>query len=104
MVEFAGWSMPVQYKESVMESTKHCRSKALLFEWSLPPSKPCYSKPYYSYPQGKDAVPFLEKLVVGDIKGIQPGKGSLSVFTNEKGGIIDDSVITKVSLSSVSSE
>ncbi len=46
--------------------------------------------------QGKDAVPFLEKLVVGDVKGITNGFGSLSVFTNEKGGIIDDTVITKV--------
>ena len=46
--------------------------------------------------QGKDAVPFLEKLVVGDIAGIENGSGSLTVFTNEKGGIIDDSVVTKV--------
>ena len=46
--------------------------------------------------QGKDAVPFLEKLVVGDIQNIENGSGSLSVFTNEKGGIIDDTVITKV--------
>jgi glycine cleavage system aminomethyltransferase T len=46
--------------------------------------------------QGKDAVPFLEKLVVGDVAGITNGSGSLSVFTNEKGGIIDDTVITKV--------
>lgn len=46
--------------------------------------------------QGKDAVKFLEGLVVGDIAGLADGTGSLSVFTNEKGGIIDDTVITKV--------
>lgn len=46
--------------------------------------------------QGKDAVPFLEKLVVGDIQSVKNGSGTLSVFTNEKGGIIDDTVITKV--------
>lgn len=40
--------------------------------------------------QGKDAVPFLEGLVVGDIAGLADGTGTLSVFTNEKGGIIDD--------------
>lgn len=33
--------------------------------------------------------------MVGDIAALQPGTGSLSVFTNEKGGIIDDTVITK---------
>lgn len=46
--------------------------------------------------QGKDAVRFLEGLVTGDIGGLADGTGSLSVFTNEKGGIIDDTVITKV--------
>lgn len=50
----------------------------------------------HSLLQGKDAVPFLEKLVVGDIQSIKNGSGSLSVFTNEKGGIIDDTVVTKV--------
>ena len=48
------------------------------------------------YLQGKDAIKFLEGLVVGDIQGIKDGMGSLSVFTNEQGGIIDDTVITKV--------
>lgn len=48
--------------------------------------------------QGKDAIKFLEGLVTGDIAGLADGTGSLSVFTNEKGGIIDDTVITKVYL------
>ena len=48
--------------------------------------------------QGKNAIPFLEGLVVGDIKGIEDGSGSYSIFTNEKGGIIDDTVISKVSI------
>ena len=48
------------------------------------------------YLQGKEAVPFLEKLVVGDVAGIENGAGSLTVFTNDKGGIIDDTVLTKV--------
>jgi aminomethyltransferase len=43
---------------------------------------------------GKDRADFLEKIVVGDIKGLAPGSGCLSLVTNEKGGIIDDTVIT----------
>lgn len=54
--------------------------------------------------QGPDAVKFLEGLVVGDIAGIPNGSGSLSVFTNEQGGIIDDTVITKVRAAPVISE
>jgi len=43
---------------------------------------------------GKDRVAFLEKLVVGDIAGLKPDSGCLSLVTNERGGIIDDTVIT----------
>lgn len=46
--------------------------------------------------QGRNAIPWLEKLVVGDIAGLKPGTGTLSVLTNERGGIIDDTVVTKV--------
>jgi hypothetical protein len=46
--------------------------------------------------QGKDAVEFLESLIVGDVASLEDRTGTLSVFTNDKGGIIDDSVITKV--------
>lgn len=51
--------------------------------------------------QGKDAIAFLETLVVGDIQKLADGTGSLSVMTNGEGGIIDDTVITKVSGSEV---
>lgn len=43
---------------------------------------------------GKDRVEFIEKLVVGDIAGLAPHHSRLSVFTNPKGGIQDDTVIT----------
>jgi aminomethyltransferase len=36
----------------------------------------------------------LEKIVVGDIAGLISGSGLLSLVTNEKGGILDDTVIT----------
>ena len=86
MVPFAGWSMPIQYGDSIMEATKHCRSRASLFDVSHMCGLTL---------EGKDAVAFLETLVVGDVRGIPVGSGSLSVFTNEKGGIIDDTVVTR---------
>lgn len=33
---------------------------------------------------------------MGDIASVQNGSGTLSVFTNERGGIIDDTVVTRV--------
>jgi hypothetical protein len=34
MVPFAGWAMPIQYKDSIMESTTWCRQHASLFDVS----------------------------------------------------------------------
>ena len=40
-------------------------------------------------------MPFIEGLVVGDIAGLKDGTGTLSVLTNERGGSIDDCIVTK---------
>lgn len=87
MVPFAGWSMPIQYKDSIMESTLNCRQNGSLFDVSHMCGLSL---------MGKDCIPFLEKLVIADVAGLAPGTGTLTVFTNEQGGAIDDSVITKV--------
>lgn len=87
MVPFAGWSMPIQYKDSIMESTQWCRTNGSLFDVSHMCGLTL---------KGKDTIKFLEKLVVCDIGSIPDGSGSLSVLTNEQGGCIDDTVITKV--------
>lgn len=88
MVPFAGWSMPIQYKDSIMDSTVNCRENGSLFDVSHMCGLSL---------KGKDCIPFLEKLVIADIAGLAPNSGTLTVFTNEKGGAVDDSVITKVS-------
>ncbi|WZY97533.1 hypothetical protein YC2023_069862 [Brassica napus] len=87
MVPFSGWSMPIQYKDSIIDSTVNCRVNGSLFDVAHMCGLSL---------KGKDCVPFPEKLVVADVAGLAPGTGSLTVFTNEKGGAIDDSVITKV--------
>jgi len=87
MVPFAGWSMPIQYKDSIMDSTVNCRTNGSLFDVSHMCGLSL---------KGKDCVPFIEKLVVADVAGLSPGTGTLTVFTNETGGAIDDSIVTKV--------
>jgi len=87
MVPFAGHSMPIMYKDSIMEATKHCRTKASLFD---------VSHMLGSSIRGKDAIAFVESLVVGDIKALPNNTGTLSVVMNEAGGIIDDTVVTKI--------
>jgi aminomethyltransferase len=43
---------------------------------------------------GKDAVKFIEKMVVSDIASLKPTEAKLSLIMNEAGGIVDDCVIT----------
>eukprot|EP00193_Tetraselmis_chui_P010451 CAMPEP_0177771870 /NCGR_PEP_ID=MMETSP0491_2-20121128/11873_1 /TAXON_ID=63592 /ORGANISM="Tetraselmis chuii, Strain PLY429" /LENGTH=414 /DNA_ID=CAMNT_0019289549 /DNA_START=74 /DNA_END=1318 /DNA_ORIENTATION=- len=87
MVDFAGWSMPIQYKDSIMESTQWCRDNASLFDVS----HMCG----VSF-KGKDAIKFMHTIVVGDISAMADGTGGYSLITNEKGGIVDDTVVTRV--------
>lgn len=87
MVEFAGYSMPVQYgKVGIATSHKEVRSHCGLFD---------VSHMLQSKIHGKDRIKFIEKLIVGDIEGLEPNTGTLSLFTNENGGIIDDLICSK---------
>ncbi|GCC17609.1 aminomethyltransferase, mitochondrial [Chiloscyllium punctatum] len=88
MVEFAGWSMPVQYKESHISSHLHTRQHCSLFD---------VSHMLQSKVMGKDRVKFMESLIVGDIAELKDNQGTLSLFTNEKGGIKDDLIVTRTS-------
>eukprot|EP01091_Cochliopodium_minus_P007308 TRINITY_DN17207_c0_g1_i1.p1 TRINITY_DN17207_c0_g1~~TRINITY_DN17207_c0_g1_i1.p1 ORF type:complete len:400 (-),score=137.08 TRINITY_DN17207_c0_g1_i1:73-1272(-) len=87
MVPFCGWDMPVQYEgKGIIDSHLHTRQNASLFDVS----HMCQLRF-----TGKDRVQFLEKLVVGSIGTLKNGNARLSLITNEKGGIIDDTIITK---------
>nr|CAG4636971.1 EOG090X057R [Ceriodaphnia reticulata] len=90
MVEFAGYLMPVQYgSEGIAGSHKHTRSHCSLFD---------VSHMLQTYIHGKDKVKFMESIMVGDIQSLPDNHGTLSVFTTETGGIIDDFIVTKTSL------
>uniref|UniRef100_A0A3B4E5C5 Aminomethyltransferase n=1 Tax=Pygocentrus nattereri TaxID=42514 RepID=A0A3B4E5C5_PYGNA len=86
MVEFAGWSMPVQYKDSHIASHLHTRQHCSIFDVSHMLQTKVY---------GKDRVKFIESLIVGDIAELKDNQGTLSLFTNTKGGIMDDLIVTK---------
>ena len=88
MVPFAGYELPVQYEGlGVLKEHNHTRAagSASLFDVSHMGQIKWY---------GKDAVKFIEKMVVGDIAGLKVGEAKLSLIMNEQGGIVDDTVIT----------
>uniref|UniRef100_A0A8C1LP16 Aminomethyltransferase n=2 Tax=Cyprinus carpio TaxID=7962 RepID=A0A8C1LP16_CYPCA len=86
MVEFAGWSMPVQYKDSHINSHMHTRQHCSIFDVSHMLQTKVY---------GRDRMKFIESLIVGDIAELKDNQGTLSLFTNTKGGIMDDLIVTK---------
>lgn len=45
---------------------------------------------------GKDAIECFETLTTADIQGLAKGSGSLTVFTNDKAGILDDLIVSRV--------
>lgn len=88
MVAFAGWSLPVQYRDSHVDSHLHTRQHCSLFDVSHMLQTKIF---------GSDRVKMMESLVVGDIAELKPNQGTLSLFTNEAGGILDDLIVTNTS-------
>lgn len=88
MVEFGGWEMPVIYagaEGGIVHTHLHTRKSAGLFDVS-------HMVPLRIH--GKDRAAFMEKVVVGDIQELPANMGTLSLITNDKGGLIDDCIVT----------
>lgn len=87
MVPFAGYELPVQFEGAgVLKEHLHTRAPGCssLFDVSHMGQIKWH---------GKDAVKFIEKMVVGDIASLKVGEAKLSLIMNENGGIVDDTVI-----------
>jgi aminomethyltransferase len=86
MVEFAGYDMPVQYN-SIIEEHNHCRDHASVFDVSHMGQVRIH---------GKDRMKFIESVCVSDINELKNGSATLSLLTNNNGGINDDTIITNM--------
>ena len=81
MVEFAGYSMPVQYPEGVLKEHLWTREHAGLFD---------VSHMGQARLRGADPFAAFETLTPGDYRGLKPGKQRYSMLLNAEGGIVDD--------------
>ena len=86
MVDFAGWSMPVQYG-SIVEEHHQTRNAFGLFDVSH------MGRLYFS---GANVGPYLDSLTTRRVDGIEPGKIRYSLMTNESGGILDDVLVYRL--------
>jgi len=88
MVGFAGYDMPVQYEGmGVLKEHLHTRQAAGLFDVS--------HMGQALLAGASDPAKALEKIVPGDIIGLEAGKTRYTVLLNDDGGIIDDFMVTR---------
>ncbi len=86
MVPFAGYYMPVQY-DGIMAEHMWTRAHAGLFD---------VSHMGQVLLTGRHVAAGLEKLLPGDLHGLQPGRMRYSLLLAEDGGILDDLMITRI--------
>ncbi len=86
MVDFAGWSMPVQYG-SIIDEHHQTRKAFGLFDVSH------MGRLYFS---GSDVGAFLDGLTTRRVNGIDAGKIRYSLMTNDQGCILDDVLVYRL--------
>jgi len=84
MVPFAGFEMPVQYREGVRQEHLQVRERAGLFD---------VSHMGEFQVRGSDTEAFVNYLVTNDVTRIEPGQAQYSVMCKPDGGIVDDLLI-----------
>lgn len=87
IVPFAGYEMPVQYPAGIIKEHLHTRSKAGLFDIS--------HMGQVLMTGGPDILKRIEAVMPGDFQELQPGQIKYSFLLNEKGGVIDDLMVTR---------
>ena len=87
-VEFAGYQMPIQYKEGIIEEHKFTRQQSGIFDVSHMGQLFIYGK--------EDLVKDLEKIFPLDLKNLKLNHSKYSFLMNESAGIHDDLIITKI--------
>ena len=88
LVPFAGYAMPVQYPSGIIAEHTHCRSAAGLFDVSHMGQATLSAR--------GDPAALLERLVPGDIVGLAPGRMRYTLLLNDRGGIDDDLMATRL--------
>ena len=87
-VPFAGYEMPVQYSSGIVDEHKLTRRSAGMFDVS--------HMGQLSIEGNEELAIELEKIIPIDLKKIKLNQSKYSFLTNEKGGIHDDLIVTKV--------
>lgn len=83
LVEFAGYSMPVQYR-GIIDEHKKVREAVGLFD---------VSHMGEFFVRGPKALDFLQKVTINDVSKLEAGQAQYSAMCYQNGGIIDDLIV-----------
>ena len=86
MVDFAGWSMPVNYGSQI-EEHQAVRSQAGMFD---------VSHMTIIDVDGDDAEAFLQRVVANDVAKLATYGALYGALLNERGGVLDDLIVYKL--------
>lgn len=87
MVDFAGWEMPLLYKKTgIIAEHEHTRNEASIFDVSH------MGRVKFT---GSDATKFLQKMLTRNIEKSDVGQSMYSLVCNNKGGILDDVIVSR---------
>ena len=89
IVPFAGYEMPVQYPSGILTEHNWTRTNAGLFDVSH------MGQAFVVGPDQATTAAAMETLAPADIASLKPKQIRYSQFLNEKGGILDDLMITR---------
>jgi aminomethyltransferase len=84
MVDFGGWDMPVQYPAGTVEEHLRTRTHAGLFDVSHMGEIDV---------RGRDAIPFVNRLVSNDASKLVDGQAQYSALTTPEGTVVDDLLV-----------
>lgn len=87
MVPFAGYNMPVQYPDGILQEHLHTRQQAGLFDVSHMGS---------ILIQGAQAASALESIIPSDLQEMTTGQVKYGLLLNQQGGIIDDLLVSRI--------
>lgn len=88
MVPFAGYAMPINYQEGIIAEYKSVREDVAMFD---------VSHMGQIILSGVNIAEKLERLIPAQFVNSVEGKCKYTILTNEKGGIIDDLIVTRLS-------
>ena len=86
-VPFAGYEMPIQYKDGIVKEHISTRTHAGFFDVS--------HMGQFFLEGDETLIEALEKIIPSDLKSLKVNHSKYSFLLNDNGGIIDDLIVTK---------